>query len=164
MADIVAVVREMVAEKEVIVQETRDERGSERHRQMEWGPGVQTDCTRVYYALVNDLMAMRMAEWLGYDGDYNLMEVVLLVRKLSNVVPDTWQTLNSDVVGDMVRYLIFAIAEEHVASMDGNASSIADLEGMPSWRCPDPVAGGRHEGRTEQVMRSSLRMQLQAHG
>ncbi|GBG83518.1 hypothetical protein CBR_g37233 [Chara braunii] len=128
MSDVVAVVRERIDGKEVVVQETKLERGSERDREMDWAPGVQTNDTRVYYALVNGLMAMRIVAWLGYDGEYNLVEVVLRVRKLSNVVPDTWQTPNPDIVGDMVRYLISAIAEEHLAAMDANASYSAEFE------------------------------------
>ncbi|GBG71401.1 hypothetical protein CBR_g8821 [Chara braunii] len=105
MSDVVPVVREWVGGKEVVVQETRHERGKELHRDMEWGPNVELRESRTYYALVDGLISMQIVGGLGYDGENNLIEVVLFVRKLSAIVPDTWQMPTRDVVSDVMRFL-----------------------------------------------------------
>ncbi|GBG76079.1 hypothetical protein CBR_g21319 [Chara braunii] len=144
---VMAMVRERIDGKEVVIQEMRYERGSELERETEWCPDVHTVHTRVYYALVNGLMAMRMTVGLGYNVEDNLAEVVLSVKKLSEVVPNNWVLPNSDVVGDVVRYLMSAIAEEHLAIMRGDVSYVAHMEprlvgrpylhGAVQMWCPD---------------------------
>ncbi|GBG63310.1 hypothetical protein CBR_g37396 [Chara braunii] len=128
MSDVLPVVREWVGGKDVVVQETRHERGKELHRDMEWGPNVELRESRTYYALVDGLIAMQIVGGLGYDGENNLIEVILFVRKLSVIVPDTWQMPARDVVGDVVRFLVSALAEEHMGAMHGNMSYMAHME------------------------------------
>ncbi|GBG87176.1 hypothetical protein CBR_g44911 [Chara braunii] len=118
----------VVDRKEVVVQETRLEWGTGRHRNMDWGPIVINEHTHVYYSLVNGLLAMRMVAGLGYERDGSLAEVVLFVKRLSNVVPDSWLGPCPDVVGDIVRYLVSAIAEEHVGTSSNNACYVAHME------------------------------------
>ncbi|GBG70221.1 hypothetical protein CBR_g6352 [Chara braunii] len=128
MSEVSAVVRELVDGKEVVVQETWVERGAERHRNMDWGPTVIKDHTCVYYTLVKDFLAIRMVVGLVYDRDVSHVEVMLFVKKLSNVVPDTGLGPSPDVVGDIVRYLVSAIAEEHMATNSSNMCNVAHLE------------------------------------
>ncbi|GBG71372.1 hypothetical protein CBR_g8791 [Chara braunii] len=79
----------VVDDKLVVIQEARFERGTERHRRMEWGRSVVVDNTRVYYALVNGLIAMRammrLVVALGFDEKDDLSEVIVFVKKLSGL-------------------------------------------------------------------------------
>ncbi|GBG70884.1 hypothetical protein CBR_g8184 [Chara braunii] len=113
---------------EEIAKETRLERGTERHRNMDWGPSVMNELMRIYYALVNGLLAMRIVAGLGYERDGSLSEVFLFVKELSNVVPDSWLGPRLDVVGDIVRYLVSAIAEEHAETSSNSACYVAHME------------------------------------
>ncbi|GBG73206.1 hypothetical protein CBR_g12923 [Chara braunii] len=128
MSDVLSVVREWVGGKDVVIQETRHERGKELHRDTEWGPNVGLRESRTYYELVDGLIAMQIVGGLGYNGENNLIEVVLFVRMLSVIVPDTWQMPAHDVVGDVVRFLVSALAEKHMGAMHGNASYMAHME------------------------------------
>ncbi|GBG77868.1 hypothetical protein CBR_g25800 [Chara braunii] len=104
---------------------------------------------------VEGLIAMRLVIALGYDVENDLSEVIVFVKKFSEVIPDDWRSPARDVVGDMVRYLISAIAEEHDSAMHGDASYIAELEhplhgrsyldgAVQSWCLDDDLRAARN--------------------
>ncbi|GBG93397.1 hypothetical protein CBR_g68190 [Chara braunii] len=128
MADIKEVVHEVVDDKEVVIQETTAEHGTEQDRDMDFWEGVEDERTRVYYVFVDDSLALRIVAGLGYDLEALLGETILFVKKLSDVVPDECQSPAADVVGHVLRFLIFAIADEHSERLNPNVWYSTRLE------------------------------------
>ncbi|GBG79408.1 hypothetical protein CBR_g29555 [Chara braunii] len=67
---------------------------------------------------VNDVHAMDITAGLGFDSDGALSHVLLFVTKRHEVVPNRWEGPHWDAVGDTIKFLVFAIAEEFENSMD----------------------------------------------
>ncbi|GBG84990.1 hypothetical protein CBR_g39454 [Chara braunii] len=67
---------------------------------------------------VNDVYAMDITAGLGYVDDGALSRVLLFVTKRHPLVPNRWEGPDRDAVGDTIKYLVFAIADEFANRMD----------------------------------------------
>ncbi|GBG76241.1 hypothetical protein CBR_g21989 [Chara braunii] len=147
MAGVEEVVREIVGGKTVVIQESKLERRCHPRGRMDFSPDTADLHSRVHYVLVEGTVAMKIDGGVGYDKEGNLVDVILNVKKLSEVVPDDWRLRERDVVCDIVRYLVSAIADEHMAALHDNAFYVAHVQpplrgrqylrgAVQSW-CPD---------------------------
>ncbi|GBG66063.1 hypothetical protein CBR_g55406 [Chara braunii] len=119
---------EIVGGKTVVVQETKVDRRCHPRGRMDFSPDTVDLHSRVYYVLVEGTLAMKIDGGFGYDKEGNLVDVILNVKKLSEVVPDYWRLPERDVVDDIFRYLMSAIADEHMAALRGNAFYVAHMQ------------------------------------
>ncbi|GBG81067.1 hypothetical protein CBR_g31624 [Chara braunii] len=147
MAGVEEVVREIVGGKTAVVQESKLERRCHPRGRMDFSPDTADLHSRVYYVLVEGTVAMKIDGGFGYDKEGNLVDVILNVKKLLEVVPDDWRLPERDVIGDIVRYLVSAIADEHMDALNDNAFYVAHMQPplrgrkylhgvVQSW-CPD---------------------------
>ncbi|GBG77746.1 hypothetical protein CBR_g24193 [Chara braunii] len=73
---------------------------------------------------VNDVHAMDITAGLGFDSDGALSHVLLFVTKRHEVVANRWEGLHRDAVGDTIKYLVSAIAEEFENRMDNTPCGV----------------------------------------
>ncbi|GBG73022.1 hypothetical protein CBR_g12741 [Chara braunii] len=111
-----------------MLEELKLERRCHPRGRMDFSPDTADLHSRVYYVLVEGTVAMKIDGGFGYDKEGNLVDVILNVKKLSEVVPDDWRLPEHDVVGDIVRYLVSAIADEHMAALHANAFYVAHMQ------------------------------------
>ncbi|GBG69170.1 hypothetical protein CBR_g3870 [Chara braunii] len=96
----------------------KDKRNGRHGRDMVFYNGVTRHDTRLYEVRVNDVHAMDITAGLGYVGDGALSHVLLFVTKRHELVPNRWEGPHRDEVGDTIKYLVSAIAEEFENRMD----------------------------------------------
>ncbi|GBG84149.1 hypothetical protein CBR_g38123 [Chara braunii] len=128
MAGVEEVVWEIVGGKTVVVQETKVDRRCHPCGRMDFSPDTADLHSPVYYVIVEGTLAMKIDGGFEYNKEGNLVDVILNVKKLSEVVPDEWRLPERDVIGDIVRYLVSAIADEHMAALHGNAFYVAHMQ------------------------------------
>ncbi|GBG43540.1 hypothetical protein CBR_g77141 [Chara braunii] len=128
MAGVEEVVREIVGGKTVVVQETKVDRHCHPRGRMDFSPDTADLHSRVYYVLGEGTLAMKIDGGFEYNKEGNLVDVILNVKKLLEVVPDEWRLPERDVVGDIVRYLVSAIADEQMAALHGSAFYVAHMQ------------------------------------
>ncbi|GBG65092.1 hypothetical protein CBR_g49455 [Chara braunii] len=90
-------------------QQKRDKRNGRHGSDMVFYNGVTRHDTRVYEVRVNDVHAMDITVGLGLVGNGALSHILLFVHE---VVPNRWEGPHRDAVGDTIKYLVSAIAEE----------------------------------------------------
>ncbi|GBG71987.1 hypothetical protein CBR_g10926 [Chara braunii] len=130
MATQIGAVASAMGEGNAVLQllETKVDQCCHPRGRMDFSPDTADLHSRVYYVLVEGTLAMKIDGCFGYDKEDNLVDVILNVKKLSEVVPDEWRLPECDVVSDIVRYLVSTIADEHMVALHGNAFYVAHMQ------------------------------------
>ncbi|GBG93159.1 hypothetical protein CBR_g59762 [Chara braunii] len=115
---VIVVVSKWVCGRDVDVKELRDEHNGHDSRDMVFWEGVTRHDVRFYEVHVDKVHAMDMTAGLGYDGHGALSHILLFVMKRHSMVPNRLDGPDRDAVGDTVRPLVSAIAEEFAGPMD----------------------------------------------